>query len=157
MPFSQDQASSGMLPEERQPRRLPALRALLGIVWAAPLTLVGLLLALPVLLGRGQLRVVRAATPALLVSGRVADYLLERHPFGAMCAMAIGHIIIADFRSLTPQILTHELEHVRQGAVWGGLFPFAYCGASLWAVLHGKDAYWNNRFEIAARRAERHA
>lgn len=133
------------------------VRALAGIVWAFPLTFFGLLLALPILLGRGRLCVVRASTPALLVSGRVADAILERHPFGAMCAMAIGHVVIADRRSLTPQILTHELEHVRQAALWGGLFPFAYFAASLWAVLHGRDAYWSNVFEEAARKAERHA
>jgi hypothetical protein len=133
------------------------LLAAAGIVWAFPLSFFGVLLALPILLGRGQLCVVRASTPALLVSGRVADAILERHPFGAMCAMAIGHIVIADRRSLTPQILTHELEHVRQAALWGSLFPFAYFAASLWAVLHGHDAYWSNVFEVAARKAERHA
>jgi hypothetical protein len=133
------------------------LLALAGIAWALPLTFFGLLLALPIMLGRGQLCVVHASTPALLVSGRVADAILERHPFGAMCAMAIGHVVIADRRSLTPQILTHELEHVRQAAIWGSLFPFAYFAASLWAVLHGRDAYWSNIFEVAARKAEKHA
>jgi hypothetical protein len=128
------------------------LLALAGIAWAFPLTMFGLLLALPIMLGRGQLCVVHASTPALLVSGRVADAILERHPFGAMCAMAIGHVVIADRRSLTPQILTHELEHVRQAALW-----FAYFAASLWAVLHGRDAYWSNIFEVAARKAEKHA
>ncbi|MDO9217731.1 MAG: hypothetical protein Q7U14_10690 [Lacisediminimonas sp.] len=133
------------------------LRTLLGILWALPLTLCGLLLAVPIMLAGGQLCVVWAATPALLVSGRFADYLLERHPFGSMCAMAVGHIVIADRQSLTPQILTHELAHVHQAALWGGLFPFAYCVASLWAVMRGEDAYWSNAFEVAARRAERHA
>src|SRR5690606_802546 len=124
------------------------------IVWAAPLSLFGLLLTLPILLCKGQACIVRAETPALLISGRLADYLLERHPFGAMCAMAIGHVVIADRQSLTPRILTHELAHVRQAAIWGALFPFAYCAASLWAVMHGRDAYWFNSFEEAARRAE---
>ncbi|WP_151449056.1 hypothetical protein [Lacisediminimonas profundi] len=137
--------------------RRSALLTLAGILWASPLTLCGLLLALPIMIGKGQLAVVHSPTPALLVSGKVADYLLDRHPFGAMCAMAIGHILIADLKSLTPQILTHELAHVRQAAVWGALFPFAYLAASLWAVLHGHDAYWNNAFEVAARRAERHS
>lgn len=138
-------------------RTVARLLATAGIVWALPLTFFGLLLTLPILIWRGQLCVVRASTPALIVSGRLADAILARHPFGAMCAMAIGHIVIADHRSLTPQILTHELEHVRQAAIWGALFPFAYCAASLWAVLHGRDAYWSNVFEVAARRAEKHA
>jgi hypothetical protein len=129
----------------------------LGMLWALPLTLFGVVLALPVLLWHGRLRLVRKTTPALLVSGPVADYLLDHHPFGSMCAMAVGHIVIAEERGLTPQILTHELAHVRQAAYWGIAFPFAYLAASGWAVLHGEDAYWHNIFEIAARKAEQHA
>ena len=137
---------------------LQMLALLVGIVWALPLTLVGLLLALPVLACRGEMRLVRSArAPALLFSGRAADYMLERHPFGAMCAMAIGHVVIAERSSLTRRILTHELAHVRQAACWGILFPFVYLAASAWALLRGQDAYWNNVFEIAARKAERHA
>jgi hypothetical protein len=133
-----------------------AVAVALGIVWALPLTLLGMLMALPVLLRSGNVRLVRARTPALLFSGPLADYLLEHHPFGAMSAMAIGHIVIAERRSLTARILTHELAHVRQAACWGPLFPFLYFGASCWALLRGEDAYWNNVFEVAARKAERH-
>ena len=129
---------------------------LLGILWALPLTLLGVLLALPILICRGQLERSREPTPALIVSGPFADYLLARHPFGAMCAMALGHIIVAQRQGMTRQILTHELTHVRQAAQWGILFPFAYLGSSLWAILRGRDAYWCNVFEIAARKAERH-
>jgi hypothetical protein len=139
-------------------RRLASrIGSTLGILWASPLTLVGVVLALPILLGRGKIHVVRTSTPALMVSGPVADYMLDRHPFGAMCAMAIGHVVIAEARGLTPQVLTHELEHVKQAACWGVLFPVVYLGASAWAALHGQDAYWNNVFEVAARRAENHA
>ncbi|MFL6719567.1 MAG: signal peptide prediction [Burkholderiaceae bacterium] len=137
---------------------LRMLALLAGILWALPLTLVGLLLALPVVACGGEVRLVRSTrAPALLFSGRAADYMLERHPFGAMCAMAIGHVVIAERSSLTRRILTHELAHVRQAACWGILFPFVYLGASGWALLRGQDAYWNNVFEIAARKAERHA
>ena len=139
-------------------RLLRRLVLLLGIVWALPLTAVGLLLALPILLWRGQVHLVRSPnTPALLFDGPLADYLLARHPFGAMCAMAIGHVVIAERSSLTRRILMHELAHVRQAACWGILFPVVYLAASAWALLRGQDAYWNNVFEIAARRAERYA
>lgn len=127
----------------------------LGILWALPLTVVGMALALPILLWRGKVRVIRMTTPALMISGPVADYMLDRHPFGPMCAMAIGHVVIAEKRGLTPQVLTHELAHVRQAACWGILFPIVYLAASVWAVLHGRDAYWHNAFEVAARRAEK--
>ena len=146
-------------PFQSAPQRL--LRRLvlaLGILWALPLTAVGLLLALPVILWRGDMRLVRSArAPALLLTGPAADYLLARHPFGAMCAMAIGHVVIAERSSLTRRILTHELAHVRQAACWGILFPVVYLAASAWALLRGEDAYWNNVFEISARKAERHA
>lgn len=147
-----------MPPVQSAPQRLlRRLILLLGILWALPLTAVGLLLALPVILWRGDMRLVRSTrAPALLFSGPAADYLLARHPFGAMCAMAIGHVVIAERSSLTRRILTHELAHVRQAACWGVLFPFVYLAASAWALLRGEDAYWNNAFEIAARKAERH-
>lgn len=128
----------------------------IGMVWAFPLTLFGLLLALPTWFRHGNLHLIQAPTPALLASGPLADYLLQRHPFGPMCAMAIGHVVIAEKRSLTPQILTHELAHVRQAAQWGIIFPFAYLAASGWAALRGQDAYWHNIFEVAARKAEQH-
>lgn len=128
---------------------------LLGILWALPLTLAGaVLVMLPTLLFRGRVDVVTQPTPALLVRGRLADLLLEHHPFGAMCAMAIGHIVIAQRQGLTARILTHELAHVRQAALWGFIFPLVYLAASAWALLCGKDAYWSNYFEVAARRAE---
>lgn len=131
--------------------------SLIGIVWALPLTLVGVILALPILMWRGKAHLVCTSTPALMVSGPIGDYMLDHHPFGPMCAMAIGHIVIAEKRGLTPQVLTHELAHVRQAACWGILFPVVYLAASAWEVLHGRDAYWHNVFEVAARRAEKHA
>jgi hypothetical protein len=129
----------------------------LGILWALPLTILGLLLAFPVLAWHGRAYLVRDSMPALLVRGPFGDYLLEHHPFGAMSAMAIGHVVLAEQKGLTKPILTHELEHVKQAARWGILFPFAYVASSLWAKLHGGDAYWNNAFEVAARDAEKHA
>ena len=128
----------------------------LGIVWASPLTAFGLLLALPVIVYRGEARLVRGPTPAILARGPFADAMLSRHPFGVMNAMALGHVVIAMHDGLSPRVLMHELAHVRQAACWGIVFPFAYLASSAWAALRGKDAYWHNRFEIAARKAEKH-
>lgn len=130
--------------------------ALIGIVWALPLTLFGLLLAVPVVLARGNMQCVRNPTPALLVRGPLADWLLHHHPFGAMNAMAIGHVILGTHDGMSSRVLIHELAHVRQAARWGIVFPFAYLAASLWAALRGRNAYWHNRFEVAARKAEKH-
>jgi hypothetical protein len=128
---------------------------LLGIVWASPLTAAGLLLTLPIVASRGHAQLVRGPTVALLVRGPLADFMLRRHPFGAMNAMAIGHVVIASDDGLSSRVLIHELTHVRQAARWGPLFPFAYLASSAWAAWRGKDAYWHNRFEVAARRAEK--
>jgi hypothetical protein len=149
------------LPPARTKRK-PTLRRLLyragmvlGMLWALPLTLLGVLVALPIVISGGRTYIVWNPIPAILIRGRVADYLLQRHPFGAMSAMAIGHIVIAANHGLTRQTITHELAHVQQAARWGMLFPFVYVASSVWAALHGQDAYWNNVFEIAARKAEK--
>jgi len=137
-------------------RPLSRLGTLLGIAWALPLTIAALLLALPVLAFRGRVQLIRGDTIALLVCGPLGDRMLDRHPFGAMSAMALGHIVIAERHGVSARILIHELEHVRQAARWGIIFPFAYLASSAWAALRGRDAYWHNRFEIAARKAEKH-
>jgi len=137
------------------PRSLLRFTKLLGIVWAFPLTLVGLLLALPIRLWHGKAEMIRGDTSALLVREELADLILSHHPFGAMSAMAVGHVVIAEQQGLSPRILAHELAHVRQAARWGIVFPIAYLASSAWAALWARDAYWHNRFEIAAREAEK--
>jgi hypothetical protein len=138
------------------PRPLLWIGTLLGIAWALPLTLFGVVLALPVVALRGEMQLIRHPTLALLVRGPFADRLLSRHPFGAMSAMAIGHIIIAEHQGLSSRVLVHELAHVRQAMRWGILFPFVYLASSAWAAIRGRDAYWHNKFEIDAREAEKH-
>jgi hypothetical protein len=130
--------------------------ALLGILWALPLTLLGLLLALPVLVLRGHVQLIRGPTMAILVRGPFADWMLSKHPFGAMSAMALGHVIIAEHQGLSSRVLFHELAHVRQATRWGIFFPFAYLASSAWAAIRGRDAYWHNKFEIDAREEEKH-
>jgi hypothetical protein len=115
-----------------------------------------MLFALPVLLLRGDIQLIRHPTVALLVRGPFADRLLSRHPFGAMSAIALGHVIIAEHQGLSARVLVHELAHVRQAMRWGIFFPFVYLASSAWAAIRGRDAYWNNKFEIAAREAEKH-
>lgn len=137
-------------------RTLSWINTFVGIAWASPLTLAGLLLALPVFAWRGHAQLIRGRILALLVRGPFADVVLSRHPFGAMTAMALGHVIIAEHQGLSSRVLAHELEHVRQAERWGIVFPFVYLASSAWAGIRGRDAYWHNHFEIAARKAEKH-
>jgi hypothetical protein len=66
---------------------------------------------------------------------------------GPAAAVTLGKtIVVHPGRRLTPELLAHELEHVRQ---WreDGLFPVRYALATL---RHG---YHDNPYEVAARSA----
>ena len=122
--------------------------SLIRYIWAAPTTAIGLLLVV------GGLWRVRA---------RVVDGVVEAHgpalawllshltlmPEGA-AAMTLGHVVIARDRHSLESTRAHERVHVRQCEVWGPLFVPAYLAASLWALLGGRDAYFDNWFEVQA-------
>lgn len=134
------------------------LKNLAGICWASPVTLLGLLVFLPAVFARdGRLATVRHSTPALLITGPLADRMLARHPLGNVVAMALGHIVIAQRNALCPRLLEHELAHVRQAARWGPVFPLAYVASSAWQACRGRRPYRDNAFEVDARTAERYA
>jgi hypothetical protein len=65
-------------------------------------------------------------------------------------AIALGHVIIAVGQELE-QLRAHELVHVQQYERWGIAFFVAYAASSVWQLLHGRSAYWNNHFEVQAR------
>lgn len=134
---------------------LPRLVYMARLLWAGPLSLFGLCMGLTVLVAGGRWHIVEGSTRALLFRGRLADWLLLRHPAGRMNAMAIGHVVLATVGGLGERTLAHELEHVRQAERWGPLFPLLYMGASTWEWLNGRQAYRDNRFETAARAAEK--
>ncbi|MDB4949280.1 MAG: hypothetical protein JWM27_1929 [Gemmatimonadetes bacterium] len=63
-------------------------------------------------------------------------------------AVTLRRTIVVDRDvALSPRLLAHELEHVRQ---WSAvpLFPLRY------ALESARRGYWNNRFEVEARAAE---
>ena len=109
------------------------------LVWAAPASLVGLLLA-PAFETRRWTRGV------LVCEG--ASW--PRRLGWRYRAITFGHVVLA-MGELDDRVLDHELVHVRQYERWGvGLWP-AYGLASLWAKLRRGDAYWDNHFERQAR------
>ncbi len=57
-------------------------------------------------------------------------------------------VVVHPAVSLSPALLVHELTHVRQWAA-DPLFPARYTVESL------RRGYWNNRYEVEAREAER--
>ncbi len=130
---------------------------LLRWLWALPLSLPGLLLWAMVRMVRGaqhaQIQRVQGV-PVLSVHGPWVKKLLELYPFFEPDALCIGCVVLARNQEMLNHLWMHELVHVKQALRWGILFPVLYLGASLWAVLRGRDAYYGNPFEQEALRAE---
>jgi len=119
-------------------------------LWAAPCSAIGLVLAaVPLALGGtaacadGVIEVTYRDRTAQC--GRFA----RRLPFRGI---VFGHVILAVTREELQVIGAHERVHVQQYERWGPLFFLAYGASGLWQVLHGRKPYWNNAFEVQARR-----
>ena len=118
---------------------------LLAVLWAAPVTLVGLGLGLPLLLTGAQ---TQAHSTHLEISGGFIGRALGRRlgPSG-YAAITLGHVVLAvDEDALTP-LRPHEQVHVSQYTRWGLLFPFTYLLASAVQWARGNDPYLDNPFE----------
>jgi len=123
-------------------------------IWALPNTLVGLLVAVPLLLGGDR---VQRAGRVCEVHGRLSRWVLKRLiPLeGGAAAITFGHLVIGCDQDALDATRTHELAHVRQCEVWGPLFIPAYLIAALWGYARYGCAYEHNYFERQARRQER--
>ena len=124
--------------------------AVLRLLWAAPCSLLGLALAVPVLLLGGR---ARWTDGALEVTHRTTlaacGPRLRRMPFRGV---VFGHVILAVTAQELCDIDPHERVHVEQYGRWGPFFLPAYALSSLWQLLRGRDPYWHNHFEVDARR-----
>lgn len=123
-------------------------------LWAAPNSLIGLLLALAFVLGGARLRCVDgvlevslAPRPPVRSTARPATRW--RLPFNAI---TFGHVILGTHAQALDRLRAHERVHVRQYERWGPLFLPAYLLAGAWQWLRGRSAYWDNPFEVEARR-----
>jgi len=132
----------------------------LAYLWAAPASLVGLLLAVPVLVSSLLPRslklshgLVRWHSGVLEVAGGLPGWLLSRRlPFsGPVAAITLGHVVLACSPAALVATRLHERVHVAQYERWGGLFFLAYALASLLAWLRGEHPYLGNVFEVEAR------
>lgn len=128
--------------------------AALAYLWAAPASLIGLLLAAPALAGRSH---VRWHSGVLEIAGGLPGWVLSRRlPFsGPVAAITFGHVVLACSRSALAQTRRHERVHVAQYARWGPLFLIAYPLASLFVWSRGGHPYLDNPFEVAARAGEK--
>ncbi|MDH3404995.1 MAG: hypothetical protein OES32_05400 [Acidobacteriota bacterium] len=122
---------------------------LLAYLWAAPSTLLGLVLGALCRLGGGALRLTGGVVE---VEGRWLAWLLERAPVppAGVEALTLGHVVLGRSPGCLERCRAHERIHVRQYERWGPLFLPAYAASSLWQWLRGRDPYRDNRFEREA-------
>lgn len=127
-------------------------RRAICLLWAAPNSLLGLLLGLVWWLAGASAQrvdgVLELALPDTPASARPSRW---RSPFAAI---TLGHVVLAvDAREMA-RCRAHERVHVAQYERWGPLFLPAYFASSLWQWFRGRRAYWDNQFEVEARRVD---
>lgn len=122
----------------------------LGIIWASPCTLVGLMAGGIGLISGGH---VQRVGHTLEFWGGWITWQLNRIPvIGSAAAMTIGHVILGQDQTCLKECRAHEHVHVRQYERWGIFFFPAYLGSSLWLAAKGRDPYFDNPFEVEAYR-----
>ena len=127
------------------PQRSPRLLRWARVLWASPNSLIGLLFGLLLLpLGARMRRV----DGVLEIAAR-RQRPRRRWPF---TAITFGHVIVGTHAQELERLRAHEQVHVRQCERWGPLFLPAYLLAGAWQWMRGRNAYWDNPFEVEARR-----
>ena len=122
--------------------------AALRYAWAAPATIVGLLVALPALATGARARVIDGA---IEVTGGSVERLVAALPRRCrFCAITFGHLVICTDECRAAAVRAHERVHVRQYERLGALFFPLYIGSSIVQWLRGRDPYFDNRFEREA-------
>ncbi len=117
-------------------------------MWASPNTALGALAVLILLCLGGRARVVSGIVE---VGGGWGGRAIASFPrMLSFNAMTLGHVVIGVSEAALTASREHELVHVRQYERWGPFFLPAYALSSLWQVLHGRRAYWDNAFEREA-------
>jgi len=128
------------------------LRVLLYL-WALPVTLLGVLVAL---VSRGSGGTLQRVEGVLEVAGGWPAWVLRRgFPFsGAVAALTLGHVVVGVSLNALTATRAHERAHVRQFERWGVLLLVLYPLAGLLAWMRGGNPYRDNLFECEARAAE---
>jgi hypothetical protein len=120
------------------------------VVWASPASIVGLVLAVPILLIGASART-RADVLEIALANPTS--YRRRIPFDAI---TFGHVVLGRSIGALDELREHELEHVKQFERWGVLMLVAYPLSSLAQALRGRDPYRSNYFETQARARSDH-
>jgi hypothetical protein len=116
-----------------------------GYLWAFPVTLLGLLLALLAAMSGGSVRLRAGVVEAC---GGLVGRLLGGswfHSGGA--AMALGHVVLARDAECLARSRAHELAHVRQFERWGPLLLPVYWSVAAWLWYRGYHPYLDHPLE----------
>ncbi len=126
----------------------PASLRFLRYIWAAPATLVGLVIAaISCLLGATA----RVREGVIEVAGGHLATFARRAPRSIQfLAITFGHVVLGLSHSVLAQERAHEHIHVRQYERWGFFFFPLYLASSAAQLLKGRHPYWHNRFERQA-------
>jgi len=120
--------------------------------WAALPTLIGVVLALPVLAFGGSARRIGGTVE---IAGRAVGWAVARVPAQLRFqAITFGHVILGVDHEVLAAVRAHERVHVRQYERWGPLFLPLYLASSVVQLARGRDPYRDNRFEREAFAAE---
>ena len=132
-----------------RPLRLrPRLNLAARLLWAAPYSLLGLLVAAPACALGARLR--RVDHTLECSGGVLGSWMLRLPNRHRLVALTLGHVILAVDTTSLQWLRAHERVHVRQYERWGPFFGPAYLLESLWQTWRGRDAYLANRFEREA-------
>lgn len=121
----------------------------LGYIWAFPVTVVGLIIALVTVLtgGRAEMR-----AGVVEVSGGILSRILRGgriFPGGA--AATLGHVILARDQDCLDRSRDHERFHVRQFERWGILLLPVYWLIAIWLRIRGYHPYLDHPMEPPVR------
>jgi len=118
-------------------------------LWAAPATVLGLLIVAIACLTGGSAAIVQGAVEA---RGGFASWFLRRGLplIGSGAAMTLGHVILGQDSTCLEISRKHEHVHVRQYERWGPFFLQIYVSTSIILWLRGGDPYRDNPFEREA-------
>ena len=118
----------------------------LGYIWALPVTLVALLLALVI----GAKYSKREGLVLVFVA---SEWFTNLYFVKAgMAAFTWGGVIILRKNMIVwPELMKHELVHFKQCCIFGLFIVPLYGIGSLIALLRGKEAYYDNFLEVWAR------
>jgi len=124
------------------------LPLIIRYTWAAPASMVGLLLSAIALSLGATCRVVDGV--AEVAGGRFYRVIPLLPRIFRFEAITFGHVVIGLDHSLLSLLRTHEHTHVRQYERWGLLLIPLYLLSSAAQLLRGHDPYLYNRFEKEA-------